>query len=395
MPWTQHVKSGRELVRRGFDVATRNGDVIYAAYGYANLIRNMLAAGDALAETQREADHGLEFARKVHFTFFIDLITAAAQAHSDSPRPDTDLRSISTIESSTSCSLSTSLSAGRCPGAAHGLLLDPEVAGAFHFWRLSRWPLDASSERARPPVVTLRTSETVEYRVLLLRSATRRSAVRHPTDQRQQHPLEAMTAHQEQLKVWANNCPENFRESRRTGRCGDCPPRRPGSLMQMRLYEQAIRSARDKRFVQNEALAYELGRALLRRRVALSRSRISICATPATGIFAGEPMARCGNSMQLHPHLQEKTERSFPARRPRSARRSSIWISRPLSRCRKPFWRDRSRKADRDAGAHRDRAGRSPAGLLLILLQGKRTADRSGSHNQRRSGDRCICVTMS
>jgi hypothetical protein len=36
----------------------------------------MLAAGDALAETQREADHGLEFARKVHFTFFIDLITA-------------------------------------------------------------------------------------------------------------------------------------------------------------------------------------------------------------------------------------------------------------------------------------------------------------------------------
>ena len=76
MPWTQHVKSGRELVCRGVDVASRNGDVIYAAYGYANLIRNMLAAGDPLAETQREAENGLEFARKVHFRFFIDLITA-------------------------------------------------------------------------------------------------------------------------------------------------------------------------------------------------------------------------------------------------------------------------------------------------------------------------------
>ena len=76
LPWTQHVKSGRELVCRGVDVATRNGDVIYAAYGYANLIRNMLAAGDPLAETQREAENGLEFAKKVHFRFFIDLITA-------------------------------------------------------------------------------------------------------------------------------------------------------------------------------------------------------------------------------------------------------------------------------------------------------------------------------
>ena len=60
MPWTQHVKSGRDLVCRGVDVATRNGDVIYAAYGYANLIRNMLAAGDPLAETQHEADDGLD-----------------------------------------------------------------------------------------------------------------------------------------------------------------------------------------------------------------------------------------------------------------------------------------------------------------------------------------------
>ena len=75
MPWTGHVKSGRELVRRGFEAAQRIGDVIYVGQGRANLIRNMLAAGDPLAEAQREVAHGLECSRKVRFGFVTDLIT--------------------------------------------------------------------------------------------------------------------------------------------------------------------------------------------------------------------------------------------------------------------------------------------------------------------------------
>ena len=43
---------------------------------HSSLIRNILAVGNPLAETQREAEHGLEFARKVRFGFVIDLITA-------------------------------------------------------------------------------------------------------------------------------------------------------------------------------------------------------------------------------------------------------------------------------------------------------------------------------
>ena len=75
MPWTRHVKSGRAVVRRGFEAAQRIGDVIYVGQGHANLIRNMLAAGDPLAEAQREVEHGLECARKVRFGFVTDLIT--------------------------------------------------------------------------------------------------------------------------------------------------------------------------------------------------------------------------------------------------------------------------------------------------------------------------------
>ena len=48
MPWTRHVRSGRELVRRAFDIANKAGDLTFAAYSCDNLNTNLLAAGDPL-----------------------------------------------------------------------------------------------------------------------------------------------------------------------------------------------------------------------------------------------------------------------------------------------------------------------------------------------------------
>jgi predicted ATPase len=50
MPWTRHVKTGRELVRRAFDAANRIGDLTFAAYSCNNLNTNLLATGDPLAD---------------------------------------------------------------------------------------------------------------------------------------------------------------------------------------------------------------------------------------------------------------------------------------------------------------------------------------------------------
>ena len=69
-----------------------------------------------------------------------------------------------------------------------------------------------------------------------------------------------------------------------------------------RLYEQAIRSARDHDFVQNEGLAYEVAA----RFYTAAASRLSptpICATPGTAISAGAPTARCRQLDRLDPHL--------------------------------------------------------------------------------------------
>jgi len=76
MPWAKHVRAGRDLIHRAFEVANKIGDLCFAVYSCINLNTNLLAAGDPLVEAQREAENGLEFAQKARFGWVIDTTTA-------------------------------------------------------------------------------------------------------------------------------------------------------------------------------------------------------------------------------------------------------------------------------------------------------------------------------
>jgi PAS domain S-box-containing protein len=75
-------------------------------------------------------------------------------------------------------------------------------------------------------------------------------------DERQQH-AESLAAHHNQLKIWAENNPENF-ATRATLVAAEIARVEGRELDAMRLYEGAIRSARESGFIHNEALANEL-----------------------------------------------------------------------------------------------------------------------------------------
>ena len=94
-----------------------------------------------------------------------------------------------------------------------------------------------------------------EYHLLFRSDASR--ALRYGGAGERARHLEALSRHHRQLQEWAENCPENFANraalvaaeiARLEGREFDAE----------RLYEQAIRSARENGFVQNEALANEI-----------------------------------------------------------------------------------------------------------------------------------------
>jgi PAS domain S-box-containing protein len=252
MPWTKHVRTGRDLVRRAFDIANKAGDLTFAAYSCNNLNTNLLAAGDALADTQCEAERGLEFARKAQFGLVFEIITAQLQL----------IRTLRGLTPTFGSFDDEQFDERRFEGhlASQRNLALPEcwywirklqarvLAGDY------RSAIDAAS-KAQPLLWTSPSFfETAEYEFY---GGLARAGFCHSIPSEEQPPhLTALSLHHRQLEVWATHCPANF--TSRAALVGAEIARIDGRVVDAaQLYEQAIRSAREHGFVQNEALAYE------------------------------------------------------------------------------------------------------------------------------------------
>ncbi len=251
--WTRHVRAARDLLRRAFDAANQVGDLTHAAYSCDQLNANMLAAGDPLVEVQREAENGLGFAQKVQFGFAIDLI---------SPQ----LGLVRTLRGLTR--KFGAFDDGQFDELAieRRFVSNPDLQLAeCRYWirklqaRLFAGDhasaIEASSRAQRLLWTSVSLFETAEFHFYgaLANAASYDSAT---ADQRQRR-LDALSVHHRQLQVWAENCPENFEN--RAALVGAELARIEGrDIDAMRLYEQAIRSARANGFIHNEALANEL-----------------------------------------------------------------------------------------------------------------------------------------
>ncbi|MDB5923730.1 MAG: hypothetical protein JWN13_2666, partial [Betaproteobacteria bacterium] len=253
MPWTRHVRTGRDLVRRAFDIANKAGDLTFAAYSCNNLNTNLLAAGDALAGAQREAERGLEFAQKARFGLVIEIITAQLQLIRT-------LRGLTPTFGSFDCEQQFDERRFEDHLASSRNLALPEcwywirklqarvLAGDY------RSAVDAAL-KAQPLLWTSPSFfETAEYEFYGgLARAGFCDSIR--SEEQPQHRT-ALAVHHEQLQIWAAHCPENFES--RAALVGAEIARIDGRIVDAeQLYEQAIRSAHEHGFVQNEGLAYE------------------------------------------------------------------------------------------------------------------------------------------
>jgi PAS domain S-box-containing protein len=253
MPWRRHVRTGRELVRRAFDAANRMGDLTFAAYSCYHLITNLLATGDPLAEVQRETEAGLEFASKVQFGIVMDILTA-------------QLALIRTLRGLTT--KFGSLGDGHLDELQfeHRLSRSPSLAlpecrywirkvQARFFAEDYASAIEASLNAERLLWTSHSFFEVAEFHYYS--ALARAGAFDSATEGSRQQHFKALADHHRQLAIWAENCPENFEN--RAALVGAEIARIEGrDLDSMRLYEQAIRSARDHGFVQNEGVAYEV-----------------------------------------------------------------------------------------------------------------------------------------
>ena len=254
IPWTRHVRTGRDILRRALEIANQSGDLTFAGYSYASLNSNLLAAGDPLIEVQRQAEIGLTFAQKVRFQFVVDLasaqlglvrtlrgLTRKFGSFDDDGFDEVEIeRRFSdnpNLILAETCYFVRKLQARFFAG-------DYEAA------------VDASLRAQSLPWTSVsHFEETPEHHFYgaLARAACCDSAM---ADQRARH-TEALASHYRQLQIYAKNCPENFEN--RAALVGAEIARLEGrEIDAVRLYEQAIRSARANGFIHHEALAYEL-----------------------------------------------------------------------------------------------------------------------------------------
>ncbi|MDB6157503.1 MAG: histidine kinase [Gammaproteobacteria bacterium] len=252
-PWTKHVRTGRPLVRRAFHTANEMGDLTFAAYSCNNLITNLLASGEPLADIQREAEAGLAFARKIRFGLVIDIITS-------------QLRLILTLRGLTPAFNSfndAQFDEGRFEQHFEA---DPRLAlPSCWYWirklqaRFHAQNYESAIHAELQAQRLLWTSpsffEVAEYRFY---AALARAAYCNTTSADEHSPhMKALAAHHRQLEIWAQHCPENF--GNRTALVSAEIARIEGRHLDAeRLYEESIKLAREHGFVQNEGVAGEL-----------------------------------------------------------------------------------------------------------------------------------------
>jgi PAS domain S-box-containing protein len=251
-PWLMHVRSGRDLARRAFEAARNAGDLAYAAVCSLQLSTNLLIAGDPLSDVQREAEHALDFLERVRFGSATDflgaLIALVRSLRGLTPkfgRLDDDQFDESLVESRFAHKPEIALA--ECwywIRKLQGRFLAGDVAAA----------LDASARAQSLLRTSMAPLDTVEFHFYSALTHAASCGTGAAGGDSLLPP--ALAEHHRQLAEWARHCPENFENraalvgaeiARIEARDGDA----------MRLYEQAIRSARAHGFIQNEAIAYE------------------------------------------------------------------------------------------------------------------------------------------
>ncbi|WP_438024890.1 AAA family ATPase [Sorangium sp. So ce233] len=250
--WTSHLRASHSITKRACETALESGDP-YGAYCAGFAITYLLAAGAPLAEVLSEAESALGVARQAGSAFAMELIgaqldlirTLRAPLGGDGAPAADDERPFSDQYDS-------------------GALLAVfrwirELQGCFHRERYDEAVALAARARERMDVAA-RFYEEAEFH---LYSALAHAAVRDGSADGGH--VERVAAHHAQLVAWAEDSPQTFgcqaamveaELARLQGR----------ELAAERMYEQAIRLAREDGFVQFEAVANELAGRFYERR---------------------------------------------------------------------------------------------------------------------------------
>jgi PAS domain S-box-containing protein len=303
--WTQPITTAIDFNRMAIRTATETGDLTSACYGMFRSVSILLLRNDPLDAVWRESLKSLDFVRKAGFRDMEDAIVS-------------EQRFIATMQGRTA-TFST-FSEAQFDEAAFEAQLTGDRMPLVICWYwvvklktrfLSGDHAEALAAANKAKALLWSSAAQVQlldyfyYTALTVAALYERASADEQTRWR-----ELLSAHRDQLRELADCYPPTFADkhalvaaeiARLEGRDADA----------MRLYEQAIRSARDHGFVQNEGLAHEVAARFFTARgfdtVAHGCLREARRCYLRWGAFG-----KVRQLEQLHPHLRDAPVSASP-----------------------------------------------------------------------------------
>jgi PAS domain S-box-containing protein len=304
--WTQPITSVIELRRATARTATETGDLTYACYGKHQSITASLLRNDPLDAVWRESEMALDFARTAKFRDVVDLILSQQ-------------RFIATMQGRTATfSTFSDVEFDEATFEAH-LTGDRMKTMICLYWILKLKARFLSGDYAEAlaaadkvkPVLWGAAGQIYLLDYSYYTALTVAALYQNASADEQAGWRDLLTAHREQLREWAENYAPTFGDkhdlvsgevARLEGRDADA----------MRLYEQAIKSAREHGFVQNEGLAYEVA-ARFYAACGVESIAYSYLRNARDCYLRWGALGKVRQLDQRHPRLREKTAPTAPS----------------------------------------------------------------------------------
>ncbi len=262
-PWTQPLNVTIELSRVTFQAGGEAGDLVDACNTWVNIVPALLLQGVSLDAVWRESEKGLAFARKVKYQDDVDVFVSQQRFIATMRSQTASFSSFDDVRAGGDASDGNTFDE-----AAFEAELDKDRTPMLvcQYWLFKMQARFLSGDHVAALVAARRTKALLwtvttmpmlllnyHYYAALVVAALHEGA----SADEQREWRELLLAHQAQLREWAQTYPPTFHDkfvlvsaeiARLEGR----------DLEAMRLYEQAIQSARENGFVSNEAIASEL-----------------------------------------------------------------------------------------------------------------------------------------
>ncbi len=261
-PWTRPLGTSIDILRDGFDAALQAGDLTFACYGCQHLIVQLVTRGDPLSDVYRESEKRLDFVRKAKFGLS-ECVIISQQRLIQNLRGLTNHFSTFSDARFDQDEFEAHLAANQANLASAAFryyirklqarFMSGDLEEALHAMAMAKELLWTSPSFLEVP-------EYYYYGALALASHYEKA----PPEEKPVY-LETLEIYRKQFEDWPTHCPENFLNKYALV-CAEIARITGRELDAERFYEQAIQSAKENGFVQNEGIANELASKFFRRR---------------------------------------------------------------------------------------------------------------------------------